>query len=189
VLSVKLFWRDVEDILEELDPSYFEYLRNTPPDSFSPVTYRKIYELLAEIFPNPVFVHLTRRDRVRQAVSTLVATQTNLWRSIPGVGEQSPQREATYDYDQILNLLAFSDYCNAHWKNFLHASGASVHGILYEDLVREYVPTLQKVFEYLGCARQPPLPRMRRQSNPVSERMVLRFLKECAERMPQAAIV
>lgn len=189
VLSVKLFWKDVEDILEELSPSHFEYLRDNPPASISPAVYRKIYELLAEIFPNPVFVYLTRRDRVRQAVSTLVAAQTKLWRSIPGVGEQSPSGVATYDYEQILSCLGFSDYCNAHWKNFLPAAGASAHSVFYEDLVREYVPTLRKVFEYLGCARQPALPRMHRQSNPASERMVLRFLKEYAERAPWAAPV
>ena len=189
VLSVKLFWSDIEDIVGELQPSLFEELRDRPADSMGPATYRKVRGMLGELFPNPVFIRLQRHDRVRQAVSTLVATQTKFWRSIPGVGEQSPTRDAAYDRERIFNFLAFSDYCDAHWSSFFHAAGDPFHGVCYEDLVREYAPTLRRLFDFMGCRGELPAARMRRQADAVSEGMVLRFLKEYGERSSETAPV
>jgi trehalose 2-sulfotransferase len=187
VLSVKLFWIDVEDMVREMSPSLFEELRDVPSAAMAPETYLKIRELLAGIFPNPSFVYLTRRDRVRQAVSGLVATQSRLWRSLLQDGELSPLHEVAYDYDQILSLLALSGHCNAQWRNFLRAAADSFYAIAYEDLANAYASTVRNLFKSLGYRRQAPTPRLRRQSEVRSERMVLRFLKECAQRMPVAA--
>jgi trehalose 2-sulfotransferase len=183
VLSVKLFWRDVLDLVGEMVPLDFKSPQDVPAAVVAPQTYRRIRELFGEIFPNPTFIYLTRQDRIRQAVSALMAAQTRLWRSIPNVGEQSPQKDAAYDYDQILGFLAFSDHCNAHWRNFFLAAGDPYHGIVYEDLADNYLPTLSGLFERLGCSGPLPPPRMHRQADARSERMVSRFLREHTERM------
>lgn len=185
LLSVKLFWSDIEEIISELQPSLADELRNIPdhPDAMVASTYRRIRALLAGIFPNPTFIFLSRQDIIRQAISALVAMQTKCWRSFLGAGEQVPHEDVVYDFDRILSLMALSNHCNSAWSSFLLATGDSFHRIVYEDLVKDYETTWNGLCRYLGyTGPPPPHPRMRRQSNALSERMVLRFLKECCER-------
>jgi trehalose 2-sulfotransferase len=185
VLSVKLFWVDIEDMIAELQPSLHEELQSvrSDPISIAPATCRKVQALLAGIFPNPTFIFLTRRDHIRQAVSALVAMQTKLWRSIPGMGKEVPQQDAVYNFGQILSYMALLRHCNAQWRSYLLATGDSIHEVIYEDFVKDYATTVNSLRERLGCPGRLPLPpRMRRQSNSLSDKMVLRFLKECGER-------
>lgn len=182
ILSVKLFWCDVVDMVREINPTDVNELFDGPADSVDPETYLKIRGALASIFPDPIFIFLTRQDRVRQAVSALIATQTKFWRSIPGVGEQKQQCDAIYDYDQIMYFLSYSDHCNSHWNNFFQSIEEPVYKITYEKLDRNYNGVLTGLLEHLGCSTTLQQPRMQRQSGNTSERMVLRFLKEYKER-------
>ncbi|MBU1170198.1 MAG: sulfotransferase [Proteobacteria bacterium] len=183
VLSVKLFWGDVYDMVNECFPSQFDDFFEGPAESASPAVYLELRKRLETIFPNPAFIYLTRLDRVRQAVSTVIAKQTNLWRSIPGVGEQKPQCETSYDYDEIMYSLSYADFCNAHWKRFFQMTGVPVYNLVYEDIARDYQGSLSGLFKYLGCPRLLAQPvRMRQQSDAKSEKMVLRFLNEYKHR-------
>jgi LPS sulfotransferase NodH len=188
MLSVKLFWKDIEDIVCELDTEGFPELRNTPAVLTGEAVYSKIREMLAEIFPNPTFIHLERLDRVRQAVSMMVAAQTRLWRSIPGVGEHVPVEGPSYDYDRILNCMAYTDHCKTHWKNFFRVTGDARLEVTYEDLLRDYDATLKQIFDHVGCSGPLLPPRMLRQSNATSERIALRFLREYADKIASAAV-
>jgi trehalose 2-sulfotransferase len=181
-LSVKLFWRDVEDIARELDPVRFATLEAGLPPDAPAETYREIAATLAPLFPNPTFVSLIRRDRLRQAVSTLAAEQSRLWRSIPGFGAQEAAQELVYGYERILRLVAGADRCNGHWGKFFATLGQAPAAITYEDLIADYAGTVERLLRHLGCDAEAPPLRLRRQSDERSERMMLRFLRERAER-------
>jgi LPS sulfotransferase NodH len=85
LFSTKLFWQDIEDIATELEPSLAGKLRGSVPAN----VYHHVFNLLEEWFPNPTFIYLTRKDICRQAISEVIANQTQQWRLIHGQGAQT----------------------------------------------------------------------------------------------------
>jgi trehalose 2-sulfotransferase len=162
VLSIKLFWRDVEEIVEE---------------SAAGRAPREIYDVLQTILPNPTFVLLTRRDRVRQAVSAFIAKETGVFRSFSGA-DSRPSGDVVYDYDGIVRQLAAADYGTARWREFFATLGIEPYRIEYEDLVSNYQAVAGSLLAHLGRPAAPRVPRMRRQAAAQSEAFVLRFLRD-----------
>lgn len=181
-LAIKLMWRDVQELAMARSPQALAEIESAPPECVSPDTYRRLAELLAEILPRPVCVHLYRRDRLRQAVSSLVASQTGQWRAIPGA-EMPRQREPDYDAAEIARLLGYVDFCNGHWRNLIAAMDGPRLALAYEDLVRDYAGSVGTLLAALGSAGSaaPPI-RMQRQADRVSEAFVARYLQECGVR-------
>ncbi|MCW3848245.1 Stf0 family sulfotransferase [Sphingomonas sp. LB-2] len=181
-LSVKIFWRDVEDLAAELDPARFGELRGRAPDAVTPDDYRAIAAVLAQAFPNPEHVHLERIDRVRQAVSGLAATQTGQFRIVPDMGEQPAIGTAAYDFDRIDGYVAYSDFCHGHWRNYFAATGTAPLALTYEQLAADYEGSVRTVLGHFGSAAAVPPMRMRRQADAGNEAWVLRYLRERTER-------
>jgi trehalose 2-sulfotransferase len=182
VCSVKLFWQDVEDVAYERAPDRFAPPGTRPAAEMHAREYRDLWALVADLLPDPELVYLERRDRVRQAVSAMVAVQTGLWRSIPDVGRQQAVGEAAYDYDEILRQIALADYSNEHWSAFFAANGVEPYRITYEELVDAFAPVVSGLFARLGSASAPPPRRMRQQANQTTEAMVRRFLRDYTAR-------
>ena len=176
--AVKLFWRDVEQMAAERDPDRFAASGLPPPDQVPPDTYCAIAALLADIVPNPRFVHLQRNDRVRLAISGMTAMQTGIWRFIPAAGARAPRGPVAYDADRIDRYIATTDACHAHWRNFFAAIGAAPHGVSYEALKRDYQATVAGTLAWLGSTAAVPAARMQRQSGLADEALVLRYLRE-----------
>ena len=112
----------------------------------------------------------------------MVAMQTGLWRSIPGVGRQQPVGVAEYDYDRILRQIAQADYAHEHWRGFFAANGIEPYRVAYEELVDHFERVVSALFARLGSASPPPARRMKRQADQTTEAMVLRFLRDHAAR-------
>lgn len=176
-LSVKLMWRDVQELALDRDRAGFAEIESSPPDAVPPATYRRVAELLGELFPSPICVHLERSDRLRQAVSAMIAAQTGQWRSIPGA-EMHREREPEYDDATVTRLIAYSDFCHGHWRNLIAAMDAPSISLAYEDLVRDYAGSVSGLLAALESSGSPPPVRMRRQADRNSEAFVLRYLQE-----------
>lgn len=177
VLSIKLMWRDIQELAMETDPEGLRDIVEESPEGVSPRTYESIVKLLAALFPSSTFVHLFRRDRVRQAVSASIAEQTGQFRSIPGA-EMPRLREPEYNAAMIERQIAYADYCNKSWRNLLSAMPSTPITITYEDLASDYGDSVSKLLRQLGSMAATPSVRMRRQGDTVSEGFVLRYLME-----------
>jgi LPS sulfotransferase NodH len=138
--------------------------------------------LLAPLFPAADYIHLVRRDRVREAVSAAAAVQTGIWRQIPQMGERTEAAAPGFDFAMIERLIAYADFCHRHWRGFFAATGAVPHDLTYEDLTRNHDAAVKGVLDHLGSAAAVPPVRMKRQSDARNEAMVLRFLRENAAR-------
>ncbi len=182
VFSIKLFWQDIEEIAHERAPDRFPPPRILSPDDSDDATYRAYHNLLADILPNPTMILLERRDIVRQAVSAMIASQTGLWRAIPGVGLSEARGAADYDYERILGLVSLGRDSADHWTRYFRAIDVQPARVVYEDLVRDYAATVGALLADLGRPGEAPPQRMRRQSDAIGEAMVLRFLREHAMR-------
>lgn len=180
IFSIKLFWQDIEEIAHERAPDRFPLPRTLSPDDTPDDIYRAYHAMLTDILPMPTLVSLERRDIVRQAVSAMVASQTGLWRIIPGTGQREATGVSRYDYDRILGLISLARDSADHWTRYFAAIGARPIRIVYEDLARDYAGTVGTLLAELGRPGEAPAQRMQRQSDAVGEAMVLRFLREHA---------
>jgi len=178
VLSVKLFWSDVEALAVEVEPSRFGGLDGCRPGDVDAATYREIAALLDPVFPNPYYIHLERKDRVRQAVSGLAATQTGLFRIVPTAGTPSVTSPPQYDFGRIDSLIAYADHCHGHWRNFFEATGAAPTRLSYEELVADYEGSVRKVLNDIGSDAPTPPARLQRQSGCDNEAFVLRYRRD-----------
>lgn len=182
-LSIKLFWQDIGELLLERRPDYDLELLERPAEETPVEDYRSIAAMLGTILPNPHYVYLYRRDALRQAVSSLIATQTGIWRLLEGAAGRPAAGPAEYDYDRIMALLAFGAFSHGHWRAFFTANGIAPHVIAYEDMVADPDRVIGALLRELGGENDVPRPRrMQRQADGVGDAMMLRFLQDNAVR-------
>jgi LPS sulfotransferase NodH len=178
-LGVKLFWHDLEALWSRLHPDEAPMELNTPSGADASESYRKIHVVMAALFPNPVFIHLIRKDALRAAVSAVIATQTSVWRSIPNVDDNAPKQDPAYNFERIAGALALFNYCRKHWEGFFQCNQIVPHRVDYENLSSRFGATVHNLFAALGRPEyELSAPRMRRQADRRSEEMLLRFLGE-----------
>jgi LPS sulfotransferase NodH len=181
--AVKLFWQDVEELAGERNRAPPSAARRARFGDLTPADYRDILGRIADIIPNPTFIRLRRRDRVRQAVSAVLAGQTGHWREVPGAPRPPAKEAPAYDFERLASQMAEADRCNDHWTAFFSALGVQPYEVSYERLIGDYRTTVESLLTVIGAAdttARPP--RLLRQSDATSEAMALRFLREDAAR-------
>jgi len=173
-LAIKLFWRDVVQLLREYAPSEFTDLFRFTPAPMPPTIHRRILAIISGILPNPTFVLLGRRDQVRQAVSQYRAVEARRWRKFV---EGAAGGEPAHNFNLTFRILAGIQLHNAHWHDFFRANGACYHALDYEDLAQSYESTLARLFAAIGRpdASIPP-PRLHKQADGHSERLARQFI-------------
>ena len=137
-------------------------------------------ELAADIFPDLNYIWLTRRNKVRQAVSLWKASQTQQWVWKKQAGSPPP---AAYDFKKIDAQMQMMVRSEAEWEEYFTSAGIKPLTVVYEDFVQEYDETLWLVLRYLGVDGQtegkwPRASWMRKQADDESERWVQRYYEE-----------
>ena len=180
VFSNKLFWWDVIDLVKELAPTEFDKLSRGTAAINDPSLYRRIHATIKVLFPNPVFVYLSRQDTVAQAISHNNAVESRKWRQFTRTERVRP---VPYDFDTIVHYLARIQNENRHWQNFFHANALPYYSVVYEELANNYEATLRQLFTWLGRpdANVVP-PRLQKQADAQSEELRRRFLADFRER-------
>ena len=133
-------------------------------------------KLLRTAFPRLRCVHLTRSDKLRQAVSKARAMQTDLWVVAPGKGGAG---ELKFDPSLIRHCLRSSAQAEQKWANFFVRNEIAPLAITYENLCEDYEGTVHKVLDYLQI-RLPRgfslgAPKTVRQSDVTTEDWITRF--------------
>jgi trehalose 2-sulfotransferase len=169
VFGAKLMW----DHLDELRA----LVRRAPP-----------LELLAELFDRPRFVWVRRGDVVRQAVSLWRALQTQSWRD-DSTAAAAPRAPATprYCFAALRHLVARLTEHDRRWATLLSVADAPVLEVTYEELTADLRGAIRRTLEHIGVPPPDPapeLPRMRRQSDELSESWVAAYARDAA-RDPQ----
>lgn len=184
-MALKLFWRDIAELVAEVAPNRFPCLRTTPADAISPEIYQALNAVLRTYLPNPTHIYLDRHDHLRQAVSSVAATQTKIWRRIAGADSEGQPAPVNYNFDEIVSALASNAFCKAHWQAFFAANGIRPYTISYEDLVSDYTNVVEDLLSALGQPGPAPAIRMLRQSTAENEALIRRFLQDQRSRARQ----
>ncbi|MBJ7610656.1 MAG: sulfotransferase [Candidatus Dormibacteraeota bacterium] len=138
-------------------------------------TDREVFE---SIVPTPRYVHIVRRDTLRQALSWCRALDSNQWWAA-GASAPAAERPWDPDFDEVELLLDLLTEQERAWRRFFAAHAICPLEVVYEDLARDYVPTIRRVLEHLGVdaagAVIPP-PALRRQADDMSGRWAAKYL-------------
>ena len=146
--------------------------------------------ILRTAFPDLRVVDVTRRDRVRQAVSWARMAQDGMW--VDPVGQPAPAwppptGPPRYDYELIATLEALIAEGETGWRQLYSELGLTPYQVVYEELSSPdgYEPTIRGVLAHLGLADyqgQVPAPQTRRQSSDLNEAWVAAYLADRASR-------
>ena len=129
-------------------------------------------QFIRTTFPNTQFVWLRREDKVRQGVSWWRAVATDEWALTP---DQRPARLELH-VEQIVPLVRFAEQCENGWRQWFASTGVETYEVVYEDLARDRLGTVNDVLEFLDLRQitqnaVPPV-RYRKQADELSEHYV-----------------
>jgi LPS sulfotransferase NodH len=130
-------------------------------------------------------VHITRRDRVRQAISWARMAQDGVW-VVSDDEPANPSGSAEYRFELISAMEQQIRDGEDGWRQLFAELDIKPHDVVYEDLVDPalYEAVLQGVLGYLGLDHRVsvPRPRTRRQSDETNERWLRRYRADLEER-------
>ncbi|MBI2835571.1 MAG: glycosyltransferase [Acidobacteria bacterium] len=141
IFGTKVMWRDFEVVLRRL--------RQLPE-------LRSLTELdaLRAVFPKPLFLFLTRADKLRQAISLYRAEASNVWhRYDDGRSYVTPRRapvEPEYDYAGIRRALERVARADMAWRDFFRRNGIQPLEMTYEAVSASLSGTVGRILEWLG---------------------------------------
>jgi LPS sulfotransferase NodH len=178
VFGAKVHWYQFEDLMLRLSglPSYQGLA--TP-------------SLMNEVFPGLQYIYLTRRDKIRHAVSYARASSTQLWWEIDAPNGRSRQvlaQTPRFDAARIDRLFEVIAEHERSWRQYFRQCGVTPLQICYEDLAADYKTATHRVLEYL----QIPITagtrfgesRLRKQADELSEVWVNQYRKIRRARLP-----
>lgn len=157
-------------------------LRNIPADQEISAE-----ELLGPFFPNCQHIYLTRRNKIRQAVSWWKAIQDNKWHmKTEDTNTTDPQfYDKRYNYDAIKHLLQEATLRECAIQAYFTKSKIKPLTLVYEDMIIDLHSTILQVLEYLDISIDPVIQENYYQptANEQSEIWVQRFRKELQSEM------
>ncbi len=108
---------------------------------------------LEAAFGRTLFIHLTRPDKVDQAVSYVKAQQTGLWHMAPDGTELerlSPPREPVYDGVELKACFETMTAYDREWEAWFEEQGIEPLRLSYEGLSADPIGILRGVLDRLG---------------------------------------
>ncbi len=135
-------------------------------------------ELVQSVFPNLTYITMSRRDKVRQAVSLWRALQTWSWSS----EQRAAAGRLTYSHAAIAHLIADIEDHELGWRSYFRECGVEPFDVVYEDLAGRYEDSIRDILRHLGIAEADTvpiaLPTRRRQADDLSRRWAERYRAE-----------
>ena len=108
-------------------------------------------------FGETLFIHLTRNDKLGQAISYVKATQTGLWHRRADGSELerlSPPQDPTYDGHAIEAQLATFIADDSAWNDWFAAEQISPLRLTYEGLSADPTGIVTEILDALGLDRK-----------------------------------
>ncbi|RUX97072.1 Stf0 sulfotransferase [Mesorhizobium sp. M7D.F.Ca.US.004.03.1.1] len=108
---------------------------------------------LEKAFGLILYIHLSREDKLAQAVSLIKAEQTGLWHIAPDgteIERVAPPKEPQYDFERIRREVTELETYDAAWNIWFAEQGISPLRVGYERLAANPAATLLGICEALG---------------------------------------
>jgi LPS sulfotransferase NodH len=135
-------------------------------------------ELLATVFPDLRYIYVTRRDKIRQAVSLWKAIQDSTWSQEDSSSPQTTH-ELVFHFEAIDHLLRRNEAHEEAWRRYFAENHIQPFPVIYEEFVASYEPMALDILRHLKIEIPEPIVfkerRMKRQADTLSEEWVQRF--------------
>jgi LPS sulfotransferase NodH len=135
-------------------------------------------ELVQARFPNLHYVWITRRNKVRQAVSWWKAIQSGAWSQTEDRPPR-PDKRPEFNFEAIDHLVQELVMREASWAEYFGEGGIQPFVVVYEDLVTTYQRVARQLLLWMRIPAPPDLafgPRkLRKQADELSEQWVMRY--------------
>ena len=131
--------------------------------------------------PNHRHIFMTRRNKVRLAVSWWKAIKTAEWHRRPNASPKQTDLTNAYSFDAIHHLYCECSMREAGIQEFFSEGDIVPLTIVYEDFIQDYEKTVRKILTFLGlhgADREISPPSLARTADRISEEWVHRFRKE-----------
>jgi LPS sulfotransferase NodH len=143
------------------------------------------FDLLEKMFDCPRYIRVTRKDKVRQAVSLWRALQTRSWRAEHGPGDHRPV-VLHYRFEGIDHLVRGLYEEDQAWAEFFDSHEVSPLSIVYEDdLEVDHDGIVKRTLAHIGVdppegwqAAEP----IKRQADAMSDEWVAAYHRDVAQR-------
>lgn len=109
-------------------------------------------------FGKPLFIHLTRRDKLAQAISYVRASQTGLWHKNADGSElerTAPPAPSKFDRDQIARQKAIFDGMERDWHGWFAQAGIDPLVVDYDRLSDAPLDVLNEILKHLDREPMP----------------------------------
>ena len=155
-----------------------ETLRKFPA---CPPTATKRTDVWEQVFPNHRHIFMTRRNKVRLAVSWWRAIQSGEWHVANGEERKQIDLSNAYSFDAINHLYNECSMREAGIQEFFTEGGIAPLNIFYEDFIQDYERTVYTILDYLeldssSITITPPA--LTKLADDVSEEWAQRFREE-----------
>jgi len=130
---------------------YLEFLREKL--AIMRPQHRTDKERLESLFGPMLFIHLSRADKLAQAVSYLKAEQSGLWHVAPNgieLERLAPHREPIYDFDAVKGCVEMLTDYDRKWEQWFRLEAIDPLRISYDELSADPKGTLRHVLRRLG---------------------------------------
>ncbi|WP_281966805.1 Stf0 family sulfotransferase [Roseovarius nanhaiticus] len=117
---------------------------------------RSDMEGLQFAFGEILYIHLTREDKLAQAISMVKAEQTGLWHIGPDGTELerlAQPEEPRYQFNRIASKIEELERFDAAWLNWFDEQGIIPLRITYETLSQSSIEAVGLICTQSGCAR------------------------------------
>lgn len=135
-------------------------------------------KVLATLFPGLHYISITRRDKLRQAISYVRALQTDAWIRIKGKPEMKAP-PGTFDRAAINRSLQVVAQQEQAMQRYFTEHGIQPFPVVYEELVTSYEETAKNILHYLGIPFSKPLTfgerHMVKQADEITEEWIERY--------------
>lgn len=160
VFGIKLMWQEMEKLLRsELWPQPLRARRW----NFRPFSRSAQFE---ELFPHPRYVYISRADKVKQAVSLLIAVKSDQWHQMsdqdtargrrwPVAAVEAELRDSNHRralMQQIARLTSEIGRQEREWQRFFAREKIDCHRVIYEQLAADPADITNGVLRFLGLS-------------------------------------
>ncbi len=145
-------------------------------------------EIWADIFPNCKHIFLTRRNKIRQAVSWWKAIKNEIWHLTRDQSHQNAQAfyDKNYNFDAFTHLFKEAMLRECAIQAYFSKHKISPMTIVYEDYIQDFEGTIRSIVGYLDLdtsALEVKKMYYKKTADDFSEQWVQRFRKELQEQM------
>ena len=135
-----------------------------------------------QVFPNHRHIFMTRRNKIRLAVSWWKAIKSGEWHLSTDEPRKPVDLSNAYSYDAIHHLYDECSMREAGIQEFFAEGGITPLNIFYEDFIQNYEQTVRTILDYLGLDSWSVTiapPALTKLADAVSEEWAQRFREEC----------